>query len=135
MARLPMPEPHAEFAGVTKMELHAWVDALASCEPVHVQRCVDFVLAETKGLWHGRARAAMCRRLKHCELGRSHRTALVGCILDRLESGTFSEQFKDQLRLARHLDLPKTVAAARAAVGSGKPHVRRYAQWVLSLER
>jgi hypothetical protein len=130
----PIPAAHAEFASVSRLELRTWVDSLASCEPVHVQRCVDFVLAETQGLWHGRARAAMCRRLKHCNLGRSHRTALVSCITERLESGRFSEQFKDQVRLALHLDERRTLAAARDAVKSSKPHVRRYAEWVLSLQ-
>lgn len=115
------------------MELHAWADALAQGEPIHVQRCVDFVLAETRGLWHGRARAMLCRRLKHCGLGRSHRTALLACILGRLLTGNFSEQFKDQLRLALHLDPTRTVAAAQEGLASGKPHVRRYAAWVLSL--
>jgi hypothetical protein len=108
-------------------------DALQSCEPVIVQSCVDFVLAETRGLWHGRARAMMCRRLKHCHLGRTHRTALVDCITGRLVRGAFSEQFKDQLRLAMHLDLVATLAICRACLQSPKPYVRRYAEWATSL--
>lgn len=130
-----IPAAHAEFASITKCELHAWADALEFCEPVAVQRCVDFILAETKGLWHGRARAMMCRRLKHCGLGRAHRTALVKCITGRLESGAFSEQFKDQLRLALHLDAQCTIVAARNGLKSERPHVRRYAEWVLALEK
>jgi hypothetical protein len=130
---MAIPVVHAEFATVTKRELHAWADALASCEPVAVQRCVDFVVAETKGLWHGRARALMCRRLKHCAMGRAHRSALVTCILERLESGQFSEQFKDQLRLALHLDPQRTLAVARKSLESDRAWVRRYAGWVLQL--
>lgn len=132
---MTIPAPHAEFASVSKRELHAWADALGSCEPVDVQRCVDFILAETSGLWHGRARAMMCRRLKHCALGRAHRTALVRCISGRLESGHFSEQFKDQLRLALHLDPRRTVEAAGNALKSDRAYVRRYAEWVLALDR
>lgn len=113
------------------MELHALADELLSCDPVVVQRCVDFVAAETQGLWHGRARAMMCRRLKHCPLGRSHRTALVATITGRLESGAFSEQFKDQLRLALHLDRDRTMEACRKCLASDKAFVRRYAQWGL----
>lgn len=130
-----IPSAHAEFASLTKCELHAWAGALASCEPIAVQRCVDFILAETQGLWHGRARAMMCRRLKHCGLGRAHRTVLVECITARLRSGNFSEQFKDQLRLALHLDAQRTLAAARKGLESARPHVRRYAEWVLTLEK
>ena len=59
-----LPQPHAEFASFTKRELHELADALLACEPHAVQRCVDFVVAETTGFGHGRARAMMCRRLK-----------------------------------------------------------------------
>lgn len=128
-----VPAAHAALASLTKPELHALADALHACEPHTVQRCVDFILAETKGLWHGRARALMCRRLKHCALGRTHRTALVGCITQRLREGNFSEQFKDQLRLALHLDPQRTVAACQEGLQNPKPYVRRYAEWALSL--
>ena len=110
-------------------------DALRACEPVMVQSCVDFILAETQGLWHGRARALMCRRLKHCPLGRTHRTALVRCITGRLASGSFSQQFKDQLRLALHLDPHQTLATSHACLQSPRAHVRRYAAWTISLHR
>ena len=130
---MTIPEAHAEFASLTKPQLHALADALLTCELGNVQRCVDFVLAETQGVWHGRARAMMCRRLKHCALVRAHRTALVDCITQRLVRGTFSEQFKDQLRLAMHLDPERTLAVCRDCLQSGKPHIRRYGQWALSL--
>ncbi len=77
----------------------------------------------------------MCRRLKHCALGRTHRTQLVSCIAGRLASGNFSEQFKDQLRLAMHLDLERTLAVCHASLASQRPHVRRYARWALSSRR
>ncbi|TFY96166.1 hypothetical protein [Ramlibacter humi] len=133
MNRSPVPEPHADFKTLTKVELHGLADELLACDTAAVERCVNFVLADTKGLWHGRARALMCRRLKHCDLGRTHRTALVDCITQRLRLGLFSEQFKDQLRLAMHLDLEKTLLACRQIAQSDKPYVRRYAQWALSL--
>jgi hypothetical protein len=122
------------MAMLSKVELHALADGLLEPEPWVVERCVAFVLAETQGLWHGRARAMMCRRLKHCDLGRTHRTDLLSCIISRLSNGSFSEQFKDQLRLAMHLDLPKVVAASRKCLTSQKPYVKRYAEWALSPE-
>lgn len=128
-----LPGPHAEFSFLTREELHALADELRTCEPFPIQRCVDFILAETKGLWHGRARALMCRRLKHCALGRTHRTALVECITRRLASGRFSEQFKDQLKLALHLDPERTLAVCRDCLEGAKLHVRRYAQWAIAL--
>lgn len=136
MANAPVPrvpgEP-AEFLALSKRELQALADQLATQEPVAVDHCIEFVLAETRGHWHGRARAMMCRRLKHVELGRTNRTRLVACILERLLSGRFSEQFKDQLRLALHLDRAQTLRCCRSAIASERAHVRKYAGWVLSL--
>lgn len=97
-----------------------------------LERCLDFVLSETHGHWHNRARAMMCRRLKHCPLTPMQQTQLVASITGRLENGVFTEQFKDQLRLALHLDPAKTREACRRALTSPKPYVRRYAEWGLS---
>jgi len=71
MAHSKIPLPNSEFEFLPKVELHQLADELLNHEPLIVERCVQFVLAETHGLWHGRARAMMCRRLKHCELGRA----------------------------------------------------------------
>jgi hypothetical protein len=131
MPRAAIPAAHTELAALSKVELHALADGLLQPEPWVVERCIEFVLAETQGLWHGRARAMMCRRLKHCSLGRTHRTQLVACITGRLASGLFSEQFKDQMRLAMHLDLEQTLAACQKGLVSKKPHIRRYAEWGL----
>jgi len=129
-----VPLPHAELASLSKLELHALADGLLRPEPWVIERCVEFVLAETQGVWHGRARAMMCRRLKHCSLGRTHRSQLVACITSRLANGLFSEQFKDQLRLAMHLDLEQTLEVCRKSLSSKRPHVKRYAEWALSPE-
>jgi hypothetical protein len=134
MPTAAMSDSHTQLRLLSKSELHELADGLLDPEPWAVERCVAFVVAETQGLWHGRARAWMCRRLKHCALGRTHRAALLACICGGLSDGSFSEQFKDQLRVAMHLDPPRTLEAARMCLASPRPHVRRYAQWALSLE-
>jgi hypothetical protein len=134
MPHTKTPLPHSEFGSLSKIELHALADDLLEPEPFAIERCVQFVLAETHGLWHGRARAMMCRRLKHCALGRTHRTQLLACITGRLANGDFSEQFKDQLRLALHLDLKQTLVVCSECTTSKKAHVRRYAAWAMSPE-
>lgn len=123
----------AAHAMLTKQELHTLADGLLVQDHTAIDDCIAFVLAETRGLWHGRARAMMCRRLKHCALGRTHSTQLLRCILQRLQTGAFSEQFKDQLRLAMHLNPKQTLAAGVEALASSRPHVRRYALWLASL--
>ena len=91
MKRPPLPSPHAEFEHLSKLDLLRLAEDLLDYDPIVVDYCVAFVCAETRGLWHGRARAMMCRRLKHAELGRSQREKLQSCILGRLEEGNFSE--------------------------------------------
>lgn len=134
MRSTPIPAPHADLVFLSKKELHSLADGLLLEDQWSIDRCVDFVVGETKGLWHGRARAMMCRRLKHCTLRRKQRAQLVEVISQRLASGEFSEQFKDQLRLAMRLDFAFASAAAHEALKSDKPHVVRYAYWVLSHE-
>ncbi|WP_154668040.1 hypothetical protein [Pseudoduganella violaceinigra] len=136
MVKPRVPAPHAEFELLTKHDLHDLADRLLVQEAEAIEQCVQFVLAETRGHWHGRARAMMCRRLKHCALGRTHRTLLVATITDRLATGMFSEQFKDQLRLAMHLDFEQTAVACRNITACPrKLYIRRYAEWVLMPER
>ena len=130
---LPATAPSAEMQW-SKPGLHALADGLLVDEADAVARCVAFVIAESRGFWHNRARALMCRRLKHCTLSAAQRGALLACIGARLTAGTFSEQFKDQLRLALHLDLASTRRVAAAGLDSPAAHVRRHAAWVLSAE-
>jgi len=132
MAKTRTTELGTEFELLSKYELHQLAGRLLKQEPAAIDLAVKFVLAETRGHWHGRGRAMMCRRLKHCELGQAEIALLVGTIIERLATGTFSEQFKDQLRLALHLDFHRTVEACRAiAVSPCRLYVRRYAQWIL----
>jgi hypothetical protein len=120
------------MAPLTREELHALADRLLCDDLAGVEACLSFFQAETRGLWHGRARALIARRLKHCRLSPEQRTQAVDAILDRLASGRFSEQFKDQLRLALHLAPEQTLTVARKCQGSSADHVRRYATWILS---
>jgi hypothetical protein len=123
-----------DFGTLSKQELRALADKLLDQDPGVIDYCVEFVMAETKGLWHGRARAMMCRRLKHCQLGAEQQERLSECILDRLSSGNFSEQFKDQLRLALQIDERHTLTACQLASSSNTSHIRRYSQWALSIQ-
>lgn len=137
------PSKVEELKSLTKIDLNSLAyglllnetGALEKYETGAVEKCVEFTLAETKGNWHGRARALMCRRLKHCELNPEQRRQLVTCISDRLARGDFGEQFYDQLRLAMHLDQKQTFKVAQECLSnSPKEYVRRFALWVLQHE-
>lgn len=120
------------FAKLSRTEIHALADELLCAEPGIIETCVQFVCADTFGCWHGRARAMLCRRLKHVQLTPQQQERLTKRILNRLASGQFSEQFKDQLRLVLSVDAAAAFAAARGAAASSRLHVRRYAEWVLA---
>ena len=124
-----------ELEHLNKGDLYDLADGLLSCDREAIVRCVEFILAETKGNWHGRARAMMCRRLKHCDVAPEQRQQLLDCIMKRLVTGDFSEQFRDQLRLAIHLDTERTFKLAHGCLTStSKKHARRLAQWVVKHE-
>jgi hypothetical protein len=125
-------EKPSHFDSFTKGELHTLCDRLLTDDPAAIDTCIAFIECDSLGLWHNRARAMMARRLKHCALSRAQRTRLARAILDRLVSGRFSEQFKDQLRLVLHLDSKQAFAVARSCDVVPAAHVRRYASWVLS---
>ena len=97
-----------------------------------VETCIQFIEADTKGIGHGRIRALMCRRLKHCTLTKNQRNRLVYCITQQLLSGDFAQQFKDHLRLALFLDRQQTFKAALACRNDSRDYVRRYAEWILA---
>jgi hypothetical protein len=121
-----------DYESFSPWDLYSLANKLLLNDRAAIDGCVDFVLAESKGKWHGRARAMMCRRLKHCEIREEQRRQLVACIIGRLSFGNFSEQFKDQLRFAIHVDRQAVCEAARENLsGFPKDHVKRYSAWVL----
>jgi len=129
-----MSTPTCSFDSFDKLELADLADRLLNEDVIAIEWCVTFIESETFGVGHGRARARMARRLKHCPLSKHQRSRLLQVILDRLVSGRFSEQFKDQLRLALQLDSKRACAIAKELSGSAAEHVRRYAEWMLSRE-
>ena len=114
----------------SKQSLQQLAQRLLDNEPGALELCLAFFEAETRGHWHNRARAMIARRLKHVQLAPAQQARLVDTILQRLATGSFTEQFKDQLRLACRLDHERVVSTARACMASPKAHVRRYAGWV-----
>ncbi|MBI3879215.1 MAG: hypothetical protein HY301_04025 [Verrucomicrobia bacterium] len=122
------------FESLDKVELRALCDRLLTDDSNAIEECIAFIEAESRGVWHGRARAMMARRLKHCRLSQPQRTRVVRAILNRFVGGHFSEQFKDQLRLALRLAPERAFTVARSCQGAAAGHIRRYATWILSHE-
>lgn len=112
-------------------ELRALAERLLGDDPDAVEECLSFFEAETRGLWHNRARALIARRLKHWQLSPAQQARVVATVRRRLTTGTFTEQFKDQLRLAILLDRTSVIVTAKACMNSPKEYIRRYANWLL----
>ncbi|WP_013334540.1 hypothetical protein [Gloeothece verrucosa] len=100
-------------------------------DPETIEFSIKFIEADSKQAGYGRVRALMCRRLKHCTLSQAQRDRLVKHILERLKSGNFAQQFKDELRLALFLNKKRSFEAALSSSKDCRDHVRRYAQWIL----
>ena len=97
-----------------------------------VEEAVVFCRAESRGLWHGRARAKICRNLKTRNIAPQFQDLLVETISSRLANGNFSQQFKDQLTMAIRFRPQQMQACATLALESPKTYVQRYARWVLN---
>ncbi len=122
----------SELELLDKGNLYDLADGLLSCDVLAIEKCIQFILADTRGVWHGRARAMMCRRLKHCKVAPKLGQELVACITGRLAAGNFSQQFRDQLRLVMQLDTKRTFEAAEEClVSTSKDHIRKLANWVM----
>ena len=119
----------------SKEELLALADDLVLEEEGALERCLEFIESRSKGVWHDRARAKMCRRLKHIELTDIEKSRLLALILSRLREGDFAEQFRDMLRLAIAIDPGAVSAAGTELMADPRVFVRKQASWILSTLR
>jgi hypothetical protein len=115
-----------------KQDLFALIERLKTGDQSAVGPAVEFTLGESRGVWHGRARAKICRNLKHLDIDERTKDRLVAVIVHRFETGNFSEQFKDQLTTAIRFRPSKLQQVATRLLGSEKDYVRRYAAWILN---
>ncbi|MEJ7594631.1 MAG: hypothetical protein WKF77_24125 [Planctomycetaceae bacterium] len=112
-------------------ELNELIERVKVCDADAIEEAVVFTAKESFGLWHGRARAKICRNLKSRTIPRGFQDLLVQAICNRLLAGDFSEQFKDQLAMAIRFRPLEMAQCAKQACESPKDYVQRYGQWVL----
>lgn len=115
----------------TKQELDNLISLLKCDDSKAIKECVAFTLTESFGLWHNRARAKICRNLKNRQFAPDLKQRLVSVIINRLETGRFYEQFKDQLAMAIRFDPVRMQAAAEGLNSNETDYIRRYAFHVL----
>lgn len=115
---------------LTKVELHTLILEVNRGDVEATSKAVVFVSTESFGMWHNRARAKLCRHFKNHPPTEEEKKRMVDVIIDRLISGKFSEQFKDQLAMAIRFAPNRMTEAASVAFVSPKDYVRRYGAWI-----
>ncbi len=125
---MPFLKPAESYS---KVELDDLIERLKHGDENVAYELVVFTMAESKGIWHGRARAKICRYFKNHPPDVTLSASLVESIIKRLQQGKFSEQFRDQLRMAIRFAPEKMKSIALALSTSELDYVRRYAFWVL----
>ena len=115
---------------LSKSDLHKLIAAVKRDDPDAVSRAVTFVVAESFGIWHNRARAKLCRHFKNHPPPKPDCEQLVATVTARLIDGNFYEQFKDQLSMAIRFVPSQLDDAASVALDSDRDYVRRYGRWV-----
>lgn len=126
------PNPPIWTGKLSKGDLHDLIRRVKSGDSSSIDKAVDFVVADSLGMWHNRARAKLCRHFKNEPPGQEQQRRLVHRIQNRLIDGDFHEQFKDQLGMATVFDSVTLQQAAEIAVENEKRYIRKYAKWVLS---
>ena len=97
---------------LSKGDLHDLIAKVKSRDLPSIARAIDFVTADSLGMWHNRARAKLCRYFKNEPPNNEQQRRLVETIEQRLVTGSFYEQFKDQLGLAAIFDPDQIKLAA-----------------------
>jgi len=101
--------------------------------PKNIDLAIVFLIENSLGFGHNRARAHIARKLKHFPVTEDQRIKIVSAVLEKLEKGRIDEQFTDQLRLAFNLSPEVVRDKAKELSLSPKDHVRKYANKVLRM--
>jgi hypothetical protein len=88
--------------------------------------------SSTEDIGNGRRRARLSRRLKHMQLSAEQAERCLTVVLQRLVAGNFSQNFKDELGLAVHIDPARTFKVGHSLLGHPKQYIAKYAAWVIN---
>lgn len=118
------------FEHLEKSNLQSLIEKLKSGDSLAITPAVNFFVDESRGIWHCRARAKICRYLKNAELAEETKDLLTATVVRRLTTGNFSEQFKDQLSMAIRFRPEHLNDVAIGLLDSNRDYVKRYASWI-----
>ena len=116
---------------LTAGQLHDLIDDTKAGDSDAIRHAIEFILVESFGYWHNRARAKLCRYFKSHPPSPQQCNRLVAAICGRLISGNFYEQFKDQLSMAIRFNPDRMRKCGQTALKSDRDYVVRYGHRVL----
>lgn len=120
-----------DVRNLTAVQLHDLIDDTKAGSDDAIRQSVAFVIAESFGYWHNRARAKLCRHFKNHPPTPKQRDRMVDAICGRLIAGNFFEQFKDQLSMAIRFNRDRMEESAKIAINSDREYIVRYGNRVL----
>ena len=120
-----------DIRDLTKGQLHDLIDDAKAGDSDAIKQAIAFILVESFGYWHNRARAKLCRHFKNHPPSPKQCDRLVDAICGRLISGNFYEQFKDQLSMAIRFNRDRMEKCGNIALKSDREYVVRYGHRVL----
>lgn len=126
------PNPPIWIQNLSKNDLHKIIAKVKCGDRPSIAKSIDFIEADSLGLWHNRARAKLCRHFKNKPPNQEQVNRLIEKIEQRLITGNFHEQFKDQLGMAVCFAPSRLKQAAENAIQNDKRYIRKYAKWVLN---
>ena len=126
------PNPPIWTRHLSKGDLHDLIARVKNGDQLAIDKAIDFIVADSLGMWHNRARAKLCRHFKNATPDKEQQRRLVDRIKSRLINGDFHEQFKDQLGMATNFAPRELQQAANSALENEKRYIRKYAKWVLT---
>ena len=128
-----MEKPNTpQWNHLSKGDLRDLIACVKNGDQSAIDKSIDFIVADSLGMWHNRARAKLCRYFKNEAPNKEQQRRLVDKIKSRLLNGDFHEQFKDQLGMATNFDPRELQQAAEIAIKNEKRYIRKYAKWVLN---
>lgn len=119
-------------AAYSKYELTHMISLMKKGDLDSLDEAVYFLINESDGVWHGRARAKISRNIKNKDLESDIKLKIAAVIAGRFNSERFAEQFKDQLKTAIKFAPNLLRKYASIQLHSSKSYMKRYANWIIN---
>jgi len=112
--------------------LKNFIDPLSKASSIEIDLSVNLLIDNAKydEIGRGRVKAKIARQLKYVELTKDQKQKILEIIEQRLLTGNFSQQFKDELKLGLYIDPQFMYKISLEGIKSEKKYVCKYSLWL-----